>query len=156
MKRQDVMKGLEARISDTTDELARQVMTNALNYMRHSGLTFNELRKANKERALQYRNGQGVLVNDQNWTQTDWSNAMAGEFGELLIEIGNFLKLCDSVKKMRRGDEFNMIIERIKKELGDNQTYLDLLADRFGINLGEATRNKFNEVSNRVGADVYL
>ena len=42
------------------------------------------------------------------------------------------------------------------KELADAQIYLDLLAKSIGVDLGEATRAKFNEVSDRVGVPVYL
>ena len=39
----------------------------------------------------------------------------------------------------------------VAKELADVVTYLDLLAFRCGVDLGRATMDKFNEVSERVG-----
>jgi hypothetical protein len=36
------------------------------------------------------------------------------------------------------------------------QTYLDILAFRAGVDLGEATLQKWNEVSDRVGSTVRL
>lgn len=41
-------------------------------------------------------------------------------------------------------------------EIGDVQTYLDLLAHSVGVELGPATVSKFNEVSKRVGSPLVL
>jgi NTP pyrophosphatase (non-canonical NTP hydrolase) len=60
-------------------------------------------------------------------------------------------------KKFERGDitqeEF---CKAARDELADVQTYLDLLAMRLGINLGEATIDKWNRVSERVGSPVRI
>jgi len=60
-------------------------------------------------------------------------------------------------KKFERGDigieEFHAEAE---DELADVVTYLDILAFRLNIDLGEATLNKFNRVSARVGAAVQI
>lgn len=79
-----------------------------------------------------------------DWSPTDWATAMAGECGEA----------CNLIKKLRRGEDIP--VEQIGKELADLVTYADLLAHRLGINLGEAVRQKFNEVSKRVNSDVTL
>jgi NTP pyrophosphatase (non-canonical NTP hydrolase) len=47
-------------------------------------------------------------------------------------------------------------IEVIAQELADTVLYADLLAARLGINLGEAIRDKFNIVSERMGSDIKL
>jgi NTP pyrophosphatase (non-canonical NTP hydrolase) len=69
-------------------------------------------------------------------------------------ELGEYANMS---KKLRRGDlteeEFK---QAASKELADVVTYLDILAMQLGIDLGEAVRSKFNEVSRRVGADVFL
>lgn len=114
-------------------------------------LTFLELRLANLERLPQFRNLKGelshTLPNGEDWSYNDWVVALAGEVGE----IANF------AKKHRRGDistpEF---IAEAAKEIADVQIYLDLLCIRLGLDLGEMTRQKFNEVSERVGSDVRL
>jgi len=102
------------------------------------GLTFNELRRANIERC------EGSWHPIAEWTPTDWACAAAGEMGEA----------CNFIKKLRRGEDISM--ETIGKELADTVTYLDLLAERLGINLGDAVRSKFNEVSLRIGSEVTL
>lgn len=43
-----------------------------------------------------------------------------------------------------------------RKELADVVTYLDILAMQLDIDLGEATKSKFNEVSDRVGSYVII
>jgi len=40
--------------------------------------------------------------------------------------------------------------------LADTQTYLDLLASSLNVSLGQATINKFNEVSRRVSSKILL
>lgn len=45
---------------------------------------------------------------------------------------------------------------QLAKELADVQCYLDITANVLGVDLGDATVEKFNEVSNRIGVDVYI
>jgi NTP pyrophosphatase (non-canonical NTP hydrolase) len=112
------------------------------------GLTFNQLREANLRRSTEFRNAKGQLAHpggfkDGSWTISDWMTAITGELGE----AANF------IKKVRRGD---MTLEEarasIAKEFADVVTYIDIAAFVCDIDLGEATRNKFNEISERVGA----
>ena len=103
-----------------------------------SGLSFDELRFANRDRA----NAIGYPIAD--WSPTDWACAAAGEMGEA----------CNLVKKMRRGDDIDL--KDLAWELADTVCYLDLLAERLGIDLGEAVREKFNVVSDRHGTGVKL
>ena len=78
---------------------------------------------------------------------SQWSNAVCGELGEL----------ANLIKKIERGD-FTLEEARphLADELADVATYLDLLANRAGVDLGEAVRSKFNRVSERVLCDVRL
>lgn len=96
-------------------------------------LTFQELRTANQSRLPHFG-----LHGD--WTPADWAVATTGELGEG----------CNFLKKMRRGDP-NVSVNDVAKELADTVTYLDFLAWSLGIDLGEAVRSKFNEVSDRIG-----
>lgn len=118
-------------------------------------LTFPTLRKANYTRLPLFRNKHGQLAHS-NWTPAQWLQAVVGELGEY----------ANLRKKYERGDlsaeEFAV---EAGKELADVQIYLDILALRcldtniahpYGINLGEATRLKFNEVSRRVKVDVTI
>lgn len=114
------------------------------------GLTFGELRAANVERQDSYGS------HGSTWGLCDWMTALAGEVGEA----------ANIIKKIRRGDfklDTPMALggartarEELAAELADVQTYLDLLAACAGIDLGRATAEKFNEVSQRIRSPVRL
>lgn len=125
-------------------------------------LTFTALREANVARLPQFRNALGELSHSKadgsGWTPAQWMQAVIGELGE----YANFRK------KYERGDmSLGEFAVHARKEIADVQTYLDILARRcldsregvphpVGVDLGEATRDKFNEVSIRVGSNVFL
>jgi NTP pyrophosphatase (non-canonical NTP hydrolase) len=114
-------------------------------------LSFGILRKANIERLPQFKNAKGDYMHSEldgsDWSIGDWTMAVVGELGEA----------ANILKKVRRGDiSLQDARPELAKEFADTVTYLDLLAHRVGIDLGEATRLKFNEVSKRVGADIYI
>jgi NTP pyrophosphatase (non-canonical NTP hydrolase) len=114
-------------------------------------LSFNELRDANLARLPQFKNGKGEPAHSQpdgsDWTDSDWIMAVTGELGEL----------ANIRKKVLRGD-LSMIEAKqaLADELADVQIYLDILAFRLDVDLGEAVRSKFNRVSDRVGCNVKL
>jgi NTP pyrophosphatase (non-canonical NTP hydrolase) len=113
-------------------------------------LNFRELREANVERCEEVFH----MVDD--WSPCDWATAMAGECGEA----------CNEVKKLRRLDGADALIDtpekrqqlriNIGKELADLIIYADLLAARLGIDLSEAIRAKFNEVSEKRNSAIRL
>lgn len=106
-------------------------------------LTFNALRAANAERigSSKYR------ICEEQWTPAHWMQATMGELGEL----------ANLLKKVDRGDfPFEPVKGEVAKELADVQTYLDILALKLGVDLGQATTDKFNEVSERIGSPVRL
>lgn len=107
-----------------------------------NGLTFNTLRAANIERQKAV-----PKFNHPKWALSTWSNALFGECGEA----------ANIIKKIERGD-FTLEEGRtaLAKELADVQVYLDILADKAGIDLGEATRDKWNEVSLREDCNMYI
>jgi hypothetical protein len=112
-------------------------------------LSFNILRAANTARLPTFKNAKGEISHPMrdghcdNWSLNDWCTAVTGELGEA----------ANILKKIKRGD-FTLEEARaeLAKELADVQTYLDLLALAAGIDLGQATIMKFNEVSERVGS----
>lgn len=115
------------------------------------GLTFNALRGANTARLPTFRNARGEPAHSEpdgsDWALSAWCNATLGELGEA----------ANLIKKIERGD---LTLEdarpALAKELADVATYLDLLAMRSGVDLGRATIDKFNEVSERVGSPIRL
>jgi len=108
-----------------------------------SPLTFNNLRAANIARIYNDK----YTACENTWTTAHWVQAMLGEFGEL----------ANLLKKVDRGD-FSMkkVHKDIAYELADIQTYLDILAHKLHVDLGQATINKFNIVSERIGSEVKL
>lgn len=118
-------------------------------------LTFDMLRDVNARRAPLFKNAHGVVVHPggiDDWSPSEWTNALCGEAGE----AANF------AKKYLRGDfppgpegeqEFK---EKIGRELADVVCYADLCAQRVGVNLGFEVIRKFNEVSEKVGVDIFL
>lgn len=105
------------------------------------GLRFATVTTANR-----IRNAQS-FSQCQHWTLSQWSNAIAGEVGEV----------CNLTKKIDRGDfsEGN-VREKLSLEIADVFLYLDLLAQAARINLPLAIIRKFNIVSHRVGSDVRI
>lgn len=114
-------------------------------------LSFFTLRAANIARLPTFKNSKGELAHSEpdgsDWSPAQWLQALVGELGEY----------ANKRKKFERGDisaeEFKI---EAAKELADVQIYLDILAFRLGVDLGQATEDKFNEVSRRVGSSVFI
>lgn len=110
-------------------------------------LTFQEFAKINRDRCMRWHPG---FPGQDGWTGADWANAMQGEAGE----AGNI------VKKLRRletgllsqgngGETHEELKSQLAAELGDVVAYLDLLAQFYGLSLGQCVADKFNKVSIR-------
>lgn len=116
-----------------------------------ANLSFATLRAANTARLPLFKNAKGEAAHSKadgsDWSNAQWLQAVVGELGEY----------ANLQKKVERGD---ISIEDAKPfladELADVATYLDILAFRLGINLGEAVESKFNRISKRVKADVFI
>lgn len=118
-----------------------------------NGLSFRTLRAANLQRLPQFRDAKGNLAHSdprgRDWSPAEWMQATVGELGEL----------ANLMKKIRRGDmsiEDPAVAQEVAHEIADVAIYLDILADQFDIDLGRAIIDKFNIVSDRVGAAVYI
>lgn len=115
------------------------------------GLTFNALRRANMARLPLFKNKHGELAHlkadGSDWSPAQWLQALVGELGEY----------ANIRKKFERGDlSVKEFIEAAASELADVQCYLDILAAQLGIDLGQATKDKWNKVSERVGCNLRL
>jgi NTP pyrophosphatase (non-canonical NTP hydrolase) len=123
-------------------------------YQSKHPLKFCELRAANLIRLPRFKNRRGEPAHTdpfgRDWSPADWMVAVVGELGEA----------ANVMKKIRRGDfsatELVGVMSELRKEFADVITYIDLLAVQYGVDLGEAVADKFNEVSDRVSAEVYL
>lgn len=118
-------------------------------------LDFGTMSQVNARRAEKWH-GPDWLAADDQWTIADWSNAMAGEAGEA----------ANIVKKIRRNEcvfESGVparpdaeLYDALADELADVVLYADLLAQKAGIDLGTAVREKFNRKSEEQGFDERL
>ena len=72
----------------------------------------------------------------------------------------NVIKKLNRIRDGLPGNKAGVTEESLRtdlaKELADCQIYLDLLASAIGVDLGEATCEKFNEVSERLGFEEML
>jgi NTP pyrophosphatase (non-canonical NTP hydrolase) len=105
-------------------------------------LTFDKFSETNRRRNREY------FADCKEWLEVDWGNAIAGEVGEL----------CNMIKKRRRSwkDSDRIPDVELGKEIADAICYLDLLADKLGLNLGEIVASKFNEISDRYDCNIKL
>lgn len=116
-----------------------------------NGLTFNTLRAANIKRLPLFKNKHGELAHSKpdgsDWSPAQWLQAVVGELGEY----------ANVRKKFDRGDLSMVEFKKMAaEELADVQTYLDILAFQLGIDLGKATMEKWNAVSDRVGVPIHI
>lgn len=105
-------------------------------------LTFAAFRAANVARCNKWHPN-GI----ESWSPSDWLTAVTGELGEL----AGLLKMRNRERDGLPGNKFSPTQKQIADELADVVTYLDLLAEVLGVDLGRAAAEKFNEVSVRVG-----
>lgn len=133
-------------------------------------ITFGELRSASHVRTTE------SFHSIDSWSPCEWMTAIAGEVGEA----------ANLVKKLRRIDGEGLhapcnaglvrdaggtyatpseskrelverhLSDRIGEELADAVIYIDLLANRLGIDLNAALVRKFNTTSLEVGSSQML
>mgnify|MGYP001566407775 CR=1 FL=1 len=116
-----------------------------------NGLSFSTLREANKQRLPLFKNSKGEPAHSKpdgsDWSPAQWLQAVTGELGEY----------ANLRKKFERGDiDIEKFKIEAKKELADVAIYLDILAFQLDIELGEAVKEKFNEVSERIKCKVFI
>ncbi len=98
---------------------------------RPEDLAFSSLRHANKARLPLFKNAQGGPAHSEpdgsDWCRAQWCNAVTGELGEA----------ANLIKKIERGDfSLDEARDDLGRELADIMGYLDIMAFRFGIDLG--------------------
>ncbi len=73
-------------------------------------------------------------------------------------ELGEFFAVLNKMHRAQLNPKHPTVLtlQDAADELGDVQTCVDLVAARLGIDLSQATRRKFNIVSDRVGSKVRL
>jgi NTP pyrophosphatase (non-canonical NTP hydrolase) len=103
----------------------------------------NDLRHANRKR------------------QAEWPGNEKADVAFRCIEVaGEAGEVCEAVKKFLRAQRgikgTTADVSKVADEMGDLMVSLDLLADELGIDLGDATRRKFNATTAKYGLTVTL
>lgn len=108
-------------------------------------LTFHGFSRTNRARAKRWHGEDSIP-----WSGADWSNAMCGEAGEAANVVKKLRRVETSVVGSVDADT-SVLLEQLGDEIADTITYLDLLADHYGIDVAEALARKFNAISEREG-----
>lgn len=115
------------------------------------GLTFRTLREGNVKRLPLFKRKDGkpahMKPDGSDWSPASWLQAIVGELGEY----------ANLRKKVERGDlTLAKAKDKLASELADVVIYLDLLAYRLGIDLGEAVTTTWNKKAEDLGIPMYL
>lgn len=98
-------------------------------------------------------------ADSEPWTLADWSNAAAGEMGEVCNVVKKIRRLQTGMKGVQlrnQGTDVNALVDKAKGEIGGVFIYLLSLCDALQIDLTDAIRDEFNQVSSDQGFDVYI
>ncbi len=129
-------------------------------------LTFLRLlAAANVERCPDFKAG-GLM----DWSPAERGNELAGETGELCNELKKLLRFDRQhgieCKEPGRSTAHHFgarvvadryaILHRARNELGDVIICASLIAAQLGIDLEDATREKFNATSDKIGSTIKL
>ena len=106
-------------------------------------MNFEQLRKANKQRHIEWANGEPLPLSFRGVE-------LAGEVGEACNEIK---KLAHNELGIRGGKDD---LTGLRDELADVLICVDLIAMDLGIDLGEVVRAKFNATSEKYGLETRL
>lgn len=87
----------------------------------------------------------------ESWTSSDWMVAVLGELGEAANVVKKLNRLRDGIPGNKLEETKEFLHAKLRKEIADTLSYLDLFAQSVDVDLMEATIDKFNEVSERIG-----
>jgi len=129
----------------TADELLQRTRIMAIGY-----LTFKDLADANATRVMRWH-PKGL----QDWSAMEWACAAAGEMGECCNAVKKLKRIEDQIANLnepeRQLTDKPSAVLAIGEEIADTVIYLDLLAQRLGIDIASFVRHKFNATSKKYG-----
>lgn len=114
-------------------------------------MNFKDLEIANRERC---ESSSGFSHALDSWRPSQWSNAMAGECGEVCNLTKKIDRHLDAVPGNKK--PIDVLMADTAVEIGDVIVYADLLAQRLGFSLEECVRAAFNGKSEEIGSSVRL
>lgn len=111
-----------------------------------SSLTFQEFSQINRQRSESPYGFEHPL---SNWSPADWMTATVGELGEAANVIKKMKRAQDGIKGNK--EDMATLQNKLQRELADTVTYLDLMCQSMGMDLGTILIQKFNEKSEEIG-----
>jgi NTP pyrophosphatase (non-canonical NTP hydrolase) len=97
--------------------------------------------------------------------QKHWPGPRASTEFRVIEFAGEAGEVSNAVKKLIRHDngtagntvlEREALVEALKEEIGDVLITIDMVAERYGIDLADAFVSKFNKTSRKVGIGVLI
>jgi NTP pyrophosphatase (non-canonical NTP hydrolase) len=131
------------------DEYAMQTIFDVqlgLELQARIGHTFRSISETNHRRAVRWHKG-GL----DEWSALEWAGAMCGEAGEVANVCKKLKRLEDGISQKRDKSTGDELIAKLKGKVADVFLYLDLICQRYGIDMRAAIVSKFNLVSEREG-----
>lgn len=113
-------------------------------------ITMSEIVKQSVSRADRWHGG-----DFRNWSLADWSNAFAGEAGEVCNAVKKYRRIEDGMASINEGARHvsSLLDARLKiaKELADTFLYMVLIAEYLELDLPQAIVDVFNQKSEEYG-----
>lgn len=85
----------------------------------------------------------------ESWSLSDWFTATLGELGEASNIAKKLNRVRDGIPGNKETPE--QLQAALGEEIADTFIYLDLLAQRAGVDLEQAVIDKFNKTSAKIG-----
>lgn len=87
----------------------------------------------------------------ESWSLGDWMTAVTGELGEAANIVKKLNRIRDGVPGNKPEETKDRLEHDLCDELADVYIYLDLLAQRLGLNLLGHVETKFQRTSRKIG-----
>lgn len=99
------------------------------------------------------RNIYGFNHSLEDWSEAEWTNALAGEAGEAANFGKKIIRCSGGVAILNKGQTKEQYVAKLAEELADVVIYADLCAAKIGVNLWEEIIKKFNKTTRELGLD---
>ena len=91
-----------------------------------------------------------------SWSLSDWAVALSGEVGEACNIVKKMKRIESGIANLDGGRTMRDYHSMLAMELADVFIYLDLLAERAGIDLPKVVIDKFNATSIKRNCPKYM
>ncbi len=110
------------------------------------GHTFRSIGEESARRAARWHPG-GI----ESWNTLEWAGAMCGEAGEAANVAKKLARFDAGLSQKKAPKDRAALVAALASEIAGTYLYLDLLAQREGIDIRAAIVAEFNRVSEREG-----